>query len=157
MNNHTSPGQDAAEPSDAELLNICQTISGLPANGDEVVTRLQFIADLLADAGTLPSEKVLVWREPDRSVKHVCLGEHIVVGRKPPEPSLSIPDDKLLSRCHFSIRVVKESCLLEDLKSRNGTSINEPNRNFQERVLHDGDLIFAGNYIFAFFDQSKVG
>jgi pSer/pThr/pTyr-binding forkhead associated (FHA) protein len=40
--------------------------------------------------------------------------------------------------------------LLEDLHSRNGTTVDGVEGRIARRILRDGDLIFAGNLIFLF-------
>lgn len=150
---------DSFEPSmppSEELQEICQTISGLPSPNDQIATRLRYVADLLANAGPLPTVPVLVWREEDHSVRHALIGKGLVVGRQTGQSGLALPDDKLLSRRHFEVRTTGAECMLEDLQSRNGTAINRPEARVTQRSLCDGDLILAGNHIFAFLDQSKT-
>jgi len=147
---------EASMPPSEELQEICQTISGLPSPNDKIVTRLRYVADLLANAGSLPNAPILVWREEDRPVRHALIGGGLVVGRQTGEPGLTLPDDKLLSRRHFVVRTTGVECMLEDLQSRNGTAINRVEERVQQRSLCDGDLILAGNHIFAFLDQGKT-
>jgi hypothetical protein len=147
---------ESSMPAPEELQEICQTISGLPSPNDQIVTRLRYVADLLANAGALPNAPILVWREEDRSVRHALIGEGLVVGRQTDETGLSLPDDNLLSRRHFAVRTTGAERILEDLQSRNGTAINRPEERVQQRSLCDGDLILAGNHVFAFLDQSKT-
>ncbi len=64
----------------------------------------------------------------------------MVIGRA--SDVFPIPDDSFLSRNHFLIEVDPPRCLLKDLGSRNGTSVNGVR--VQEVMLHDGDEITAG-------------
>ena len=125
-----------------------------PVPTRSVGKRLQYVASLLARAGRLPAAPLLVWREAD-AVLHAPVGGQLVVGRAPGE-GLALKDDQLLSRRHFKVQMAGDICVLEDLKSRNGTRVNETEKIAKPRELHDGDLIHAGNHIFAYLDQRKL-
>ena len=137
-----------------ELRDACHTLSGMPVRDKELATRLQYIASLLTDAGSLPAGPLLAWRDSDQCVRHVIIREHFIVGRGPEGPGLRLPEDKLLSRSHFSICMTEEGWLLRNLNSKNGTAVNEPGKTVHERLMRDGDLIVAGNHIFAFLNQT---
>ena len=137
-----------------DLVDVSRTIASLPHPTEGVGKRLQYLAALLAKAGALPSEPLLLWRELD-TVRHHRVGKELVVGRIPIE-GLALGDDKLLSRQHFKIQNVGGSYRLADLNSHNGTVVNELEMVTGERTLHDGDLVSAGKHIFAFLDQRKV-
>jgi hypothetical protein len=147
----------ATPPSAEELRDACQTLSGMPTSNSELAAKLQYVANLLADAGPLPPCPVLVWRESNQTVRHALIHDPFVVGRSPEPRGLAFPEDKLLSRNHFSICVTEEGCLLRNLNSKNGTAINQPGETAGQRLLRDGDLILAGNHIFAFLDQTQIG
>jgi pSer/pThr/pTyr-binding forkhead associated (FHA) protein len=134
-----------------QLKDAAQTLAGLPAPTDQFAARLQFIADLLTDRPTLPQAALLVWRGPDRSVQHRLIGQELVVGRQAGAGGLTLAEDKLLSRCHFRIRRQGPAFVLHDLDSHNGTAINRTQNQVHEHCLHDGDLILAGNQVFAYF------
>jgi hypothetical protein len=140
-----------------ELRSISQTLTGTPARMDKLRPRLEHIESLLAQAGKLPDKPVLVWREADGSRRHAVIGAKLVVGRHPDKADLALAGDKLLSRRHFVIRASGEDCELEDLNSRNGTMVNDPRNRVQRQWLLDGDLILAGNHIFAFLCQRGAG
>jgi len=145
-------------PPPEKLREACQTLSGLAPPTDQFVARLQLIAKLLADAGPLPLMPLLVWREEsDNSVRHARLEPEFMVGRMVGAPGLSLADDKLLSRRHFILHAQGAGFALEDLNSHNGTSINRTRNRVQHHFLHDGDLIFAGDHLFVFLDQSGQG
>jgi hypothetical protein len=147
--------QCLSAPSDADLFDICKTFTGAPPKEDRMASHLNYIAEILEDCGPLPNEPLLLWRE-DRGVKHKLVGRDLIVGRKPREQGLALPEDKLLSREHFAIHLADDSYVLEDLKSRNGTVVNQPDNRMEKHLLHDGDLIFSGNQIFVFLDPRKV-
>ena len=139
-----------------EFRKLAQTVTDAPVRPPELPQRLEFIADLLADAGRLPPEPVLAWRGEDGVVKHTAIGAKLVVGRRASDARLAFPDDKLMSSAHFEITTSAESCELRDLKSRNGTAVSAAEARISHRVLRDGDLILAGNHVFAFLDQRRM-
>jgi pSer/pThr/pTyr-binding forkhead associated (FHA) protein len=116
---------------------------------------LEYVAELLAGAGPLPKEPLLLWREEGEAARHAVIGQELVVGRNTGGSGLTLPDDAGLSRRHFLIRQATGSCLLEDLKSRNGTAINRPAKRMSQHRLRDGDLILAGSHLFVFLDHGQ--
>jgi len=147
---------DLPNLSKAQWRDISETLTAPPQSSDPLLPHLELLADLLADAGSLPREPVLVWREPNQQVRHAAIGSRLVVGRHADAASLALPEDKLLSRAHFAVRPVEEGCELEDLRSRNGTAVNTSENRVRRRLLRDGDLILAGEHIFAFLDQRRM-
>jgi Inner membrane component of T3SS, cytoplasmic domain len=145
---------EAVPPSLRELRDACQTLSGMPASNPDFTAKLQYVASLFADAGPLPSSPVLLWRESNQTVRHSVIHGTLVVGRAPAPPGLALPDDQLLSRSHFSVRVTEEGCILRNLDSKNGTAVNRAGETVSNCLLLDGDLIFAGNHILAFIGQT---
>jgi hypothetical protein len=143
-------------PTPEELRTACQTLLGMPGPNPELAAKLRYVAELLADAGPLPPLPLLVWREADQKVRHAVIQGPLVVGRASGPARLAFPEDRLLSREHFSLSLTEDGCLLRNLKSKNGTSINNTGQTVGERLLRDGDLILAGNHIFAFLDQAQV-
>jgi|SRR5437660_4656748 len=144
-------------PSIPELRDLCQTLTGVPVPKGDLPMRLQFIADLIADAGPLPTAPILLWRDPkESSVHHVLIGSELIVGRQVRQVGLTLPGDKLLSRRHFAIRRAAEEFSLEDLKSHNGTAVNRSDNRVPRVVLRDGDLILAGANIFVFLKQGQT-
>jgi hypothetical protein len=146
----------ATPPTPEELRAACHTLLGMPGANLELTTKLQYVANLLADVGPLDRFPLLVWREANQDVRHACIGNQLIVGRAPEPAGLSFPDDRLLSRNHFSVTLTEDGCWLRDFDSKNGTAVNAPNESAGERLLRDGDLIFAGNHIFAFLAQTEV-
>lgn len=142
-------------PPPAELRSVCHTITGLPAPDVQLACRLHTVTKLMADAKSLPAVPLLLWREPDQTVRHVLIGERLVVGRQA-GAGLALPGDDSLSRRHFLIRAAGGDCVLEDLKSNNGTAINLVTNRVRQQVLRDGDLILAGRQIFVFLDQGRT-
>src|SRR2546428_12356560 len=109
-------------PSADDLRAACNTISGMAMPNDQFAARLQFIADLLADSGPLPAGPLLLWRDSNKTVRHVAVGPELVVGRHAGQNGLTLPGDQLLSRRHFSILREAQQCWLRDMDSHNGTA-----------------------------------
>jgi hypothetical protein len=137
------------------LRDASQTLTGLPKPGDHLAQRLGFLADLLAGAGTLPKEPLLLWREAGRAARYAIIGQELVVGRNTGQAGLTLAEDEGLSRRHFLVHRAADLCVLEDLNSHNGTAINEAGRRVQQHPLRDGDLILAGNHVFVFLDNGS--
>ena len=64
-----------------------------------------------------------------------------------------LPEDKTLSRAHFELVYDGHACLLRDLNSSNGTSLN--GAEIIETPLKDGDQITAGQTRFSIHIQSE--
>jgi DNA-binding response OmpR family regulator len=88
------------------------------------------------------SNAVLLIQEPDGSLREIALSaETIVLGRDP--ACDVVVAARLISRQHAAIRRSGASYLLEDLGSRNGTTVNgRPLA--QPQPLRDGDRIELG-------------
>lgn len=67
----------------------------------------------------------------------------------------SVGSDAHMSGVHFLVSVSKETCILRDLNSRNGTFVNGT-RVEDQRTLVDGDLITAGKTIFSVEVESQI-
>jgi DNA-binding winged helix-turn-helix (wHTH) protein len=82
----------------------------------------------------------------------LAVGEN-VVGRDP-EAEVTL-DDTTVSRRHARIVVSDSGAVIEDLRSKNGTSVG--GARVRERVaLHDGDKIAFGDLV-ALYRESKAG
>lgn len=148
---------DNSLPNRPELQDLCRTLTGLAAPPDQLALRLQFLADLLADAGPLPWAPVLIWRSlPDSTIQHRDICSELIVGRQPGPAGLALANDDLLSRKHFLIRHQDGDFFLEDLQSHNGTALNRENNPVRQQLLRDGDLILAGRHVFAFLAQRNL-
>jgi hypothetical protein len=148
------PPHDPIPPAH-DVRDASRTLTGLPKPSDHLARRLECVADLLAGAGSLPKEPLLLWRQPGQSARHAAIGQELVVGRKTGQTGLTLPEDAGLSRRHFLIRLAADACVLEDLQSRNGTALNHPEQRVQQRALRDGDLILAGSHVFVFLDYGR--
>jgi hypothetical protein len=147
---------NAGLPLPADLREITGTLSDQPDRRDEIANRLRTVAELLATAGPLPAQPLLLWRESPATVRHHPVGEELVVGRKPGEAGLALAADQALSRRHFLVRETANEFHVIDLNSHNGTAVNGARLLVRERLLHDGDIIVAGSHVFAFLDQRRT-
>jgi hypothetical protein len=151
----SSPPKDSLPPAH-DLRDASRTMTGLKVPSEDLTRRLEWMSDLLAGAGSLPKEPLLLWREAGQSARHLVIGQELVVGRNTGQTGLSLPEDAGLSRRHFLIRLADMACVLEDLQSRNGTAVNRPEQRVQKHTLRDGDLILAGSHVFVFLDCGRL-
>lgn len=138
------------------VREACHTFCGLPQTGDELGSRLQYVAELLSGAGRLPAKPLLLWRDAGGVIHHKEIGPELIVGRQSEGCGLALAQDELLSRRHFLIRAAGEENLVEDFRSRNGIAVNQSKNKVQQHILRDGDLIFAGKQVFVFLNQGKT-
>ena len=68
-------------------------------------------------------------------------GQRIRFGRTS-QAEAAFPDDEQMSTLHFRIATDQNACYLQDLGSRNGTSVNE--ETVKSVVLRDGDEVVSG-------------
>jgi len=122
-----------------------------PVRGaDLLAARLEAAAALLGPLERQPVEASLVFaREVDAGVEAVPIGVGITVGRGS-DCTICLPETAGLSRRHFAVRPEFGGWLLEDLASRNGTTVNALDEPVTRRMLRDGDLIFSGDAMFLF-------
>jgi hypothetical protein len=73
------------------------------------------------------------------------VGQTVRVGRAS-HADFALPLDTYLSGVHFSLECLPDACILRDLKSSNGTIVN--NKQVSETTLSDGDEIVAGHTTF---------
>lgn len=66
--------------------------------------------------------------------------------------------ERFVSRSHAKITCFKIDCLLTDLRSTNGTTLNGKRVQYgQNAVLGNGDVIGIGNYELIFFSRQAKG
>lgn len=85
--------------------------------------------------------------------KEIMVLPHTVIGRAPGN-AISINDDRA-SRQHAEIRKNGDGYVLADLKSGNGTYLNDE-KLARPAHLRDGDRIRVGSTEFQFFTQPQV-
>ena len=123
------------------------TVQTVGSVSPALLSRLRYVAAIIADAGTLTAEPQLLYRTPPNKVHCVKIGSELRVGRKNPA-DLIFPDDLRLSRLHFRIHRVPAGERIEDMQSSNGTFVNSVR--IGARGLCDGDIIEAGRQMFVF-------
>jgi pSer/pThr/pTyr-binding forkhead associated (FHA) protein len=116
---------------------------------------LHYAAEFMAGLGGLPGGPVLAWRDAAGCVRHTDIASELVVGRRPGE-GLTFAEDDLLSRRHFRICHDGTACALEDLNSRNGTTVNSSENRIRRTTLRDGDLIYAGRQILVYLNPARI-
>ena len=84
-------------------------------------------------------------------VEHELTAEPVTIGRSS-EASIVIPSEKA-SRVHCAIRQWDEDFVIKDLKSRNGTYVND--QRVETAVLHVGDTIRIGAIVISV--ERRVG
>ncbi len=93
---------------------------------------------------------VLRFKKQDGNIVDIELDDRpITIGRSK-EADIIIPDDKA-SRIHCGIRLWEGRYYLKDLKSRNGTYVNE--QLVEVVTLNSGDQVRIGDTIFLFLDE----
>ncbi len=75
-------------------------------------------------------------------------GQVLKVGRSN-QADYAIPYDTFLSGRHFSLEIQGGKCLLRDLRSSNGTTVN--GKRVSKVELSDGDQVIAGRTVFTVF------
>lgn len=137
-------------PAEMELAAARMTI-GLPARDTSLLRdRLAAASSLLQALGVQPTEASLVFsRGGGAPIEAVATAGGITVGRGN-DCTVCIETCADLSRRHFSVRPESGAWMLEDLGSRNGTTIDGVEGRITRRLLRDGDIIFAGDLLFLF-------
>ncbi|MHB8955548.1 MAG: FHA domain-containing protein [Pirellulaceae bacterium] len=80
-------------------------------------------------------------------------GQTAEIGRSD-QAAFAIPHDHWMSSLHFRVECDEAQCRLQDLDSRNGTTVN--GRKVTHAVLADGDLIVAGETTFRVHIEGAV-
>ncbi|MCB9594845.1 MAG: protein kinase [Sandaracinaceae bacterium] len=70
--------------------------------------------------------------------------DRFLVGRSS-KAQLCVSRDRYFSRHHFMVEVDPPNVFLLDLRSTNGTSVNDKKRKVHESFLADGDVIYGGD------------
>ena len=99
---------------------------------------------------------LLVERGNDKGASlKVEAGNSYVVGRENPQAAVKL-NDPMASRAHFQISGQNGVFKIKDMKSRNGTLLNDEKlAPDQEKELKIGDKVQVGETIFSFLNDSK--
>lgn len=148
------PASDPIPPTDSELADAGRTMTLRRHSTTGVQERLTAASALLGSLERQPTEPSLVFaRGGDAKIEVVPIGGGITVGRGE-DSTLCLEECADLSRRHFSLRPQSGAWLLEDLGSRNGTTVDGHDGRITRRLLRDGDFIFAGELMFLFVNPA---
>jgi pSer/pThr/pTyr-binding forkhead associated (FHA) protein len=135
---------------DEELLTATISLTDRLPDTAAIRDRVARAASILQTLKKIPQEPSLICIGTTLEPRVQAIGQGVTVGRHA-ECSFAVPESTAMSRQHFRLRLVENAVVLEDLESRNGTFINDPdNKLTKPRVLLDGDLILAGEMAFLF-------
>ncbi|MEO6740442.1 MAG: FHA domain-containing protein [Chthoniobacteraceae bacterium] len=145
---------DPTPPTDAELAAASMTVALPQRDTSPLRDRLAAAASLLQSVDKPPTEASLIFsRGGSAPVEAVPIGSGITVGRGS-DATVCLEKCADLSRRHFCVRPQSGVWLLEDLGSRNGTTIDGADERITRRLLKDGDIIFAGDLLFLFVNPA---
>ena len=104
---------------------------------------------IVSELKSMPPGKsgLLVIKGPSIGEKFFIDKEESFIGRSPESDVLL--DDITVSRKHVILRMEGKNCKLIDAGSLNGSYLN--GNIVEEAVLHDGDRLQVGKYIFLYF------
>lgn len=147
-------------PSDETLARLVfesqVTIRRTDIPTGDVFDRVRTFLRLYEQLPTKPKGVALLYQEfGSGRARHRELAQQLVVGRLPKSAQnihgsdLAL-EDAQMSRTHFEIRLTDGFYILHDLKSRNGTFLNNDQNPIEERLLKAGDVIQAGASLFVF-------
>ena len=152
-----SPSSLSDEVLSKLIVNSSATISNTAFSTDNVSDRIRRFSELYDAVAVKPEGPALLFHDPvTKSVRSHSLNEKVVVGRSPknaPEATGSdlAVDDARMSREHFRITFTDEFYVLDDLRSLNGTFVNDDPQPIKDSViLISGTIIRAGDVIFVF-------
>lgn len=128
------------------------TLIGGSLDTSEIHARIETFGRLFDALPSPPDAPALIYQVDGlNEVRPILLGsEDLIVGRSPESAGLAFPGNAKLSRAHFKIHQVEGFFVITDLDSKNGTFINSSNERITEHWANAGDLILAGDMIFAF-------
>lgn len=95
----------------------------------------------------------LRYSRQDGGIKEFELGDKSITIGRSPDADIILLDDKV-SRIHCGVRFTDGEFYLKDLKSKNGTFVN--NRRIEMAKLEPNDVITVGRYTFT-FEQDASG
>ena len=87
-----------------------------------------------------------------RMLNNYAVARHLSIGRMP--DNAIVIDHPAVSGHHACVTRQGDDVVLEDLKSANGTFVNE--QPITRCVLHHGDVVLVGNHLLVFDDETPV-
>src|SRR5581483_3018316 len=97
-----------------------------------------------ADKVTLGQNYPLPWPRSETRVERAIPGEVITIGRSP-DSNIHL-DFPMISWQHARISRSGNQWIIEDLKSTNGTALNQIDNKIQRAILEPSDEIYLGSY-----------
>jgi pSer/pThr/pTyr-binding forkhead associated (FHA) protein len=94
----------------------------------------------------------LRYSKQDGGIKEFELSDRSITIGRSPDADIILLDDKV-SRIHCGVRFTDGDFYLKDLKSKNGTFVN--NRRIEMSKLEPNDVITVGRYTFTFEQDSS--
>jgi pSer/pThr/pTyr-binding forkhead associated (FHA) protein len=136
-----------------ESLQTQQTLITKRVDTKELRARLSAGARMLWAADEAPMEASLVFsRDGHGKVEVTPIGRGITVGRST-KCAICLEHQGDLSRKHFSVRPEDGDWVVEDLGSRNGTTLEGMEKPLTAKhLLRDGDFVFAADLMFLFIN-----
>jgi len=107
---------------------------------EEYSSRPAYIKTMTGATGTASANWLLVNVKPEVNEKHLLNGESVMVGRD--RSCAIVLTHPAVSRRHAKITLSGTTCVLEDLKSANGTFVN--NTRVERAKLKPGDVVRFG-------------
>jgi serine/threonine protein kinase len=107
---------------------------------EEYSSRPAYIKTMAGGAGATAANWLLVNVKPEVNEKHLLNGESVMVGRD--RSCAIVLTHPAVSRRHAKITLSGTTCVLEDLKSANGTFVN--NTRVERAKLKPGDVVRFG-------------
>lgn len=94
------------------------------------------------------------YTRPDGESVMIELGQTPMTVGRSPEADICVLDERA-SRVHCGLRLWDGNYYIKDLKSRNGTFVND--RPVEETRIHGGDIIRIGNSLLMVEDADQMG
>ncbi len=147
-----TPGPSESE-FDKMLVKTSSSLFERPKKEADFLKRMLEMRRILSALSTKPTKASLVFVRGDSNAAPLSLrpvGKALTVGRGADSDwRLEVARQRLSNR-HFSIQKSQSEYLLTDLKSTNGTLLNELSHRIKTCFLRDGDFIHAGGCTFLF-------
>ena len=148
--------ETTSQPLSASLL-------ALPSEFRDAGARIEIFDAMLGNLEHEPDGPALVFKARGGGTADFIplTDDEIRIGRQPlndQNPNgcqLAFPDQPKMSGRHFRISIEGDDYVVEDLDSKNGTYLaGLENRRIQKRILCPGDILLAGDMVFAFQGRS---
>jgi hypothetical protein len=147
-----SPGPSESEL-DTMLVKTSPTLFNRSTNETAFLKRMLELRRILSELPKKPAKPCLVFVRGETTTAPLgqrAIGKGLTVGRGADSDWQFEVNRQRLSNRHFRIEGSGSEYVLTDLKSTNGTLLNEIPHRIKNCALHDGDFIHAGGCTFLF-------